>query len=277
MGVDLQSIKGSGPGGRISKEDLLQATDGEEIGQRASGSRVASESDVEVVPLRGVRRSVARNLTLSWTTVPHVTSLRQVEAGALVDARDELARALEQEGVRVTYVPFFVMAAAQALRRFPMLNASLDMDAEEIRIHRHINIGVAVAAEAGLVVTVLHDADQMSFREIAVTLDARVKDAREGRMKPEHTTGGTFTVSNGGAYGGWLGTPIIRPPESAIVTFGAVQDAVIPVNGEPAVRAVLPISVSADHRLIDGRDLSLFAQDMGGALGNPIRLLSGGA
>jgi pyruvate/2-oxoglutarate dehydrogenase complex dihydrolipoamide acyltransferase (E2) component len=154
-----------------------------------------------------------------------------------------------------------------------VLNASLDLNAETISYHGSCNIGLATTTAAGLIVPVVRDADRRSLRDIAREIDVLTTAARERTVTPEQTSRGTFTVTNFGSFGGWLGTPIIRPPEAAIAGFGRIRDAVVAVGGVPTVRPTLPLSVSADHRLVDGSDLGEFVNTLTAYLEDPVLLL----
>jgi pyruvate dehydrogenase E2 component (dihydrolipoamide acetyltransferase) len=276
LGVHLADVHGSGPGGRVSSGDVRAAADG---GGRVPTTapatvRVASRDD-RVEPLRGVRRQIARTMTESWQKVPHITEFREIDATRLVVAHRMLRERLATDGVRFSFLPLFVTAVADALRRHERFNASLDLDREEIVYRGAVNIGIAAATDHGLVVPVVENADQRSLADLAVEIDRLATLAREQRLDVNDSRGGTFTISNFGSYGTWLGTPIIRPPESAIAGFGRIRDAVVAVDGQPVVRPSLPLAVSADHRLVDGDHLAAFVDDIGAVLTEPLLLLAG--
>ena len=209
----------------------------------------------------------------AWRTVPHIFTLEEVEATELVQAREALNQELASDELRLSYLPFFVKACVAALQTHPRFNASLDMKGEQIIYHHRYNIGIATATPAGLIVTVIHDADTKSLPQIAREIDTLARLARERRVTVDQIRGSTFTISNYGSYGAWMGTPIVRPPEVAIAGFGRIHDAVIPVNGEPAVRTMLPLVVSTDHRLNDGEHLGGFLNTLTRYLVQPVRLL----
>ena len=275
LGIDLHAVAGSGPGGRVTREDVEQAA------QRVPAAPAAREpallqGDVEVVPLRGLRRRIAQTMTQAWREIPHITDFREVDATELVRARARLRGWLECEGVRLTFLPLFVKAVVAALARHPALNASLDLAAGTITYHRRHHIGIATATEEGLIVPVLRDADRKSLAEIAREAATLAEAARARAVTPRQTAGGTFTITNPGSYGAGFGTLVIRPPEAAIAGFGRIHDAVVPVDGKPAVRPLLPLTVAADHRLIDGDALGGFTADLAELLSNPVLLLSSG-
>lgn len=302
LGVDLTAVAGSGPQGRITKDDVEQAaspvgsageptssqagppaqptasegTDGASPGQATrTGPPVPRPTPGEdrVEPLRGVRRRISETMTAAWREIPHITDLREVDAGGLVEARQSLAPAYDRQGQRLTYLPLLVMIVARALRQHPTMNARLDVEAGEITYHGACNVGIATATEQGLIVPVVHDADQRSLSELVTEIDRLAEAARAGSVRPADTGGGTFTVSNSGSYGSALGTPIIRPPEVGIIGLGRIRDAVVARDGEPVVRPILPLSAAADHRLVDGHVLGGFVATIARLVADPVLLL----
>jgi pyruvate dehydrogenase E2 component (dihydrolipoamide acetyltransferase) len=249
------------PGDVVPVGTVLMRYDGdvatEPAPQRLSpGARrraaAASEGDARV-PLSGLRRATALAVAQAWRTIPHVVEFREIDATALVAARTS-ARA---NRATLTYLPFFVLAVARALRANSNFNAALDLEREQIVQRSRCNIGIATALDDGLVVPVLGDADRLSLNEAADALERLIGDARAHRPLPQENA--AVTITNFGSYGTWLGTPIVRSGEASIVGFGRIRDAVIAVDGTPAVRPVLPIAVAADHRLNDGAALARYA------------------
>lgn len=282
-GVDLADVKGSGPSGRITKEDLQQHLDAPEVGgmsERVPPSvppaRAGETGQDLVEPLRGMRRQIAKTMTAAWQQVPHITDIREIDATALVVARRRLAEDLADEVERFTFLPLMIRAVTATLATSPKFNASIDLDDETITYHGSYNIGLAAATDDGLMVPVLHDADRLGLAEIARRVDQLATGARDRSLAPEQLRQGTCTITNYGSFGGWIATPIIRPPEAAIVGFGRIRDTVVAVDGMPVVRPTLPISVSADHRLIDGDDMGGFLNRLTALLEDPILLLAGG-
>ncbi len=227
-------------------------------------------------------------MTASWQQIPHVTEFREVDATALVAARRALREQWER-GLResptgapdgtadppLTFLPFFALACTVALGRHPGFNASLDLDREVVSYHAAVHLGIATSGAAGLLVPVLRDANRLRLAELSRGIAELVEAARSGVARPGQLTGGTFTISNFGSYGTWLGTPIINPPQAAIAGFGRIRDAVVAVDGRAVVRPTLPIAVSADHRLIDGDQLGAFVGELQRLLENPVLLLDG--
>ena len=286
LGIDLTQIRGTGSRGQITRADV------ERFAQRGQARAAASEpaaapaaamppaptipapvGEDRVEPLRGLRRQIAMSMEQAWRRVPHIFSMDDIDATELVRARASLNDELGLRGIKLSYMPFFVKACVAALMAHPRFNASLDMEREEIIYRHRYNIGVATATPDGLIVTVVHDADRKGLVEIGEEIASLRALARERRVSLEQLSHGTFTISNYGSYGGLMGTPIIRPPEVAIAGFGRLHEAVVPVDGQPAVRMRLPFCVSTDHRINDGEHMGAFIDVMTRTLQDPVRLL----
>ena len=255
LGVDLTAVHGTGPGGRITAADV----------------RAGTAPDGRREPLRGVRRAMAHNLADAWRAVPHISLFDEIDARPLLDAH---AGVRAEHGDGVTLTAFFVRAAVLALAEFPIVNASLDADTDEVVYHDACHVGIAVASDDGLVVPVVHDAQDFALVDLADEL-ARVTDAgRSGHLAPDVLRGATFTVTNFGTEGGRFATPIVRPPQVAIVGFGAVRVRPV-VDGDAVIAApTVPISLSADHRVVDGRAATGFAESLAALLADPATLIS---
>ncbi len=252
LGVDLRTVAGSGPQGRVSIED---------VERHAASSRPARlGTGDEIVPLRGLRRQTAHAVAQAWRTVPSIAEFRDVDATELVRVRRDVSARRAQLDPPFTYMPYFVRAVAAALRRHPNFNGFLDLERGEITRRTACDIGIATATEHGLIVPVLRDAARLGLEAIAAELDRLVTRARAGRLQPAELNESSVTITNVGSYGTEFGIPIVRVRESAIIAFGRIRDAVVPIAGVPAVRPMLPLTVSADHRLNDGRELAAFAQ-----------------
>jgi pyruvate dehydrogenase E2 component (dihydrolipoamide acetyltransferase) len=288
LGIDLAAVSGSGPHGRIMREDLRPSpepeppTSARATGEPAPAAPPRSPTAVpgETVPLRGVRRAIAQTLTRAWQEIPHMTDYREVDATRLMEARRLLRQRAHERGDEalaqaLTPTALIARAAATALGEHPYVNASIDLEREEITLHRKINLGIATATPQGLVVPVVQAADTKSVTELAIEISEIVHHAREGRLGPAELAGGTFTVNNYGGLGIWLGTPIIRPPEVANLGVGAVRDQVVAVEGEPRVRPILVLAVSGDHRVLDGHTLAAFVTRIVELLEQPLLLLEG--
>ena len=254
LGIDLATVKDSGPGGRIELEDLAQAG-----------------SPARLVPLRGVRRAIARTMTDAWRTIPHIIDYREVDATALIRWRDQMRDRADGERLRraLTITPLLVRVAAEGLRRHPYVNASIDMEREEIALHGEYNIGIATAAPDGLLVPVVRNADAKQLFDLALEVAELTTAARERRLRPEQLAGGTFTLNNYGPLGVWLGTPIIKPGEVANLGVGRVQDRPVALDGQVAVRPIVALAAAGDHRVLDGHTLGAFVSDVVAMIEDP--------
>ena len=275
-GVDLGTVKGSGGRGQITREDVEAAAAASGEAEREAPDRVSPpppSGEDRVEALRGLRHRIAQTMSAAWREVPHIFSMRDVDARDLVRARESVNAVHAPSGPRIGYLPFLVQACAAALRAHPRFNASLNLEAREIVYRHRCNIGIATATPDGLIVTVVHDADTKGLRELSEEIRRLSGRARERKVTPAELSGGTFTISNYGSYGGGTGAPIIRPPEVAIAGFGRVHDAVVAVDGQALVRPVLPLCVSTDHRLNDGEHLHAFMESIARHLCEPAHLL----
>jgi pyruvate/2-oxoglutarate dehydrogenase complex dihydrolipoamide acyltransferase (E2) component len=278
LGVALDGVEGSGPHGRILREDVERAAAPAPAAPAPRPRAVpAAPAAGDVIPLRGIRRTIAHTLTRAWLEVPRIVDYREVDATRLLLARASLRqRALDRGdealAKALTPTPFVVRAAVIAAREHPYVNASIDLEREEITLHRHYNVGVAAAGPDGLTVPVVHDADQRSLGEVALEIVELATAARERRLRPDQLAGPTITVNNFGALGTWMGTPIVRPPEVANIGVGAIRDQVVAVDGAPVVRPTLVLSTAGDHRVLDGDTLGAFVDHVATLLEDPVLL-----
>jgi pyruvate/2-oxoglutarate dehydrogenase complex dihydrolipoamide acyltransferase (E2) component len=236
----------------------------------SAGREIAPPSPAtadRIIPLRGVRRATARTMTEAWRTIPHIIDFREADATALLAWHARLRD--------ITITPLLVRIAVEALRGHPYVNASIDLEREEITLYGDYNIGIATATPDGLIVPVIHGAGAMSVTELGHAVAEVTNAARERRLRPEQLTGGTFTVSNYGSLGGWLGTPIIRPGEVAILGVGRVQERPVAREGQVVVRPILALAVSGDHRVIDGHTLGAFVSDAVALIEDPAPVADG--
>jgi pyruvate dehydrogenase E2 component (dihydrolipoamide acetyltransferase) len=277
--VDLSAVEGTGPNGRVLEEDIdrylaeqsgvPEPTSGDDDDTRRQTGEAESRR-----PLRGIRKQIAENMTKSMTEIPHVTSGLEADATELVALKERLD---EKHDVKITYTPILVKAVVPALKEYPMMNASVDMDAEEIIEKHYYNIVVATETEAGLMVPVIEDADQKSIVTIARELDELVEQARDRSIDVSALQGGTFTITNVGGQGthGTFGTPIINHPEAAILGVGRINKQPVAVDADTVrVRDRIGFSLSFDHRLIDGALASQFMELVIAGLEDPALLLS---
>jgi 2-oxoisovalerate dehydrogenase E2 component (dihydrolipoyl transacylase) len=266
LGVELAGLTGSGPEGSITRDDVQRAVAG-------STGRSDIRGD-QRVPIRGVRKHMAAAMVASAFTAPHVTEFLQVDVTETMAAVRRVRDLPEYEGLRVSPLLFVARALLTAVARNPMINSSWDEAAQEIVLHGQVNLGIAVAAERGLLVPNVKDAGSLTLPALAGALKALTETARAGKATPADLAGGTITITNVGVFGIDAGTPILTPGEAAILAFGQVRDAPWVVNGQLAVRKVCTLSLSFDHRIIDGELGSAALRDVGSMLEDPLRMLA---
>jgi len=276
LGVSLEAVTGSGPNGRITDEDVTSAKSGSNaasVSQDSSPSiSQVDENGVTLIQLRGLRRQIASSMSEALR-IPHITEFKEIDATALMALRSELAPEFEKSGIKFSVTPLLMRACVIALQNHPSFNARFDAEMSEIRQYDDINLGFATATDDGLIVPVMRKANDFTVSMLAEQTEQLAELAKTRKATPDQLGGGTFTITNFGSFGTWLGTPIIRPPEVAIAGFGRVAEKVIPVDGIPAVRMVLPIVLAADHRINDGAHLGAFVSDIAQLLLNPESLV----
>ncbi|MGE4649367.1 MAG: dihydrolipoyllysine-residue acetyltransferase [Myxococcota bacterium] len=286
LGADLRLVPGSGPKGRILKEDVQgyvksMIAKGTASGVPIAGVAVAAAlkfdfSDfgpVESQPLNRIRKLSAANLHRSWVTVPHVTQFDEADVTELDAFRRQMKPEAEARGVKLTFLPFVLKACAHALGEFPQFNASLDHTGEHLILKRYFHIGVAVDTPNGLVVPVVHDADQKGLYEIAEQLMDISQKARDRKLRPGDLRGGSFSISSLGGIGGTFFTPIVNHPEVAILGVGRMEWRPVHQEGEFVARLILPLSLSYDHRVVDGADAARFTTRLAELLADMRRLI----
>ena len=274
-GVEASSVEGSGRGGRITKGDALEAN---AAAAKPAAAPVAPPTlsldgrPEQRVPMSRLRARIAERLLQSQSENAMLTTFNEVNMQAVLDLRKKYKDQFEKEhGVKLGFMSFFVKAAVAALKKYPVLNASVD--GKDIIYHGYFDIGVAVGSPRGLVVPILRNADQMSIADIEKQIADFGARARDGKLTLEEMTGGTFSISNGGVFGSMLSTPIINPPQSAILGIHATKDRAVVENGQVVVRPMNYLAMSYDHRIIDGREAVLGLVAMKEALEDPQRLL----
>jgi 2-oxoglutarate dehydrogenase E2 component (dihydrolipoamide succinyltransferase) len=276
-GVDLTMIEGSGRGGRITKEDV--ATQLTRPAARPAPSpvpvdigQVLGDRPEQRVPMSRLRQRVAERLLQSQSAAAILTTFNEVNMQPVMELRKKYQERFEKEhGVRLGFMSFFVKASVHALKKFPVVNASVD--GADIVYHGYFDIGIAVASPRGLVVPIVRNADQLSLADIEKQIADFGKRAQEGKLSIEELTGGTFSISNGGVFGSMLSTPIINPPQSAILGVHATKERPVVENGQIVVRPMNYLALSYDHRIIDGREAVLSLVAIKDALEDPARLL----
>ncbi|MDO8660252.1 MAG: dihydrolipoamide acetyltransferase family protein, partial [Candidatus Woesearchaeota archaeon] len=225
------------------------------------------------IPLSTIRRTIAQHLSQSWNTIPHVMHLDEADITELSEVKKKEQKIAEEAGIKLTYLPFIVKACLAALQLNPYFNASLDQAKGVVVVKNYYNIGIAVDAPQGLLVPVIKNADQKSIMQLADEISNLAKKAREKKLTPEDMTGGTFTITNIGSVGGLCATPIINMPEAAILGLYRILDKPLAIDGKVAIRKVLPLTISFDHRIIDGAKAAKFMNDIKEHLEDPARLL----
>ena len=286
-GVDLATVTGSGPGGRITTDNVRAAAAADRTTTAAGATAPPAptappirpdlgQMPVGRHPLRGIRGVVARNMAASWSEIPHIHTMDELDASLLVDFRNRM-RSMGRPGAElVTHLSVAAVAAARALRRFPMVNGHVEgHPGEDIVIPESVNLGIAVATDSGLMVPVVADADRLDLFTMSSAI-ARVADrARQGDLSASDLSGATFTITNYGSLGGRFATPIIPPGQGAILGLGAVAERPIVVDGAVVARPTLPVVLGADHRLIDGDLAEAFRRSIVDDLSEPLHLLMG--
>lgn len=275
VGVDLTRVKGTGPGGRITREDVLAV-----VRQQSQAAAQAAEptlrdawGPIRIERMSKIRRTIAEKMHQSWSTCPRVTNFDDADVTELERLRQASKEDYAKKGIKLTSLPFVVKAVASALKQHPALNATIDMEQGQIIYKQYVHIGIAVDTERGLVVPVLRRADELSIPELARALAEVSERVRQGQFTPEDVQGSTFSISNLGAIGGTYSTPIINIPEVAILLVGRTRKMPVVVDDQIAIRLMMPLSLSYDHRLVDGATAARFLNDVIGYLEAPSRLL----
>jgi pyruvate dehydrogenase E2 component (dihydrolipoamide acetyltransferase) len=274
LGIDLGELAGSGPEGLVTRDDVERAADAGHTAGVAAGQPPQAPAAEERIPVRGVRKHTAAAMVASAFTAPHVTEFLQVDVTETMAAVRRTRELPEFAGVKVSPLLFVAKALLIAAARHPMINSSWDEAAQEIVVKRPVNLGIAVAAERGLLVPNVKGADALPLPGLARAIDELAATARAGKAAPADLAGGTITITNVGVFGVDAGTPILMPGEAAILAFGQVRDLPWVVAGELAVRKVTTLSLSFDHRIVDGELGSAVLRDVGSMLEDPLRMLA---
>jgi len=282
-GIDPNSISGSGKGGRVTKEDVVAAVEAKKnapaakpAAAAAAAAPVASapgDRTEKRVPMTRVRATVARRLVEAQSNMAMLTTFNEVDMSEIMALRSKYKDQFEKahNGTRLGFMSFFVKAATEALKRLPAVNASID--GNDIVYHGYQDIGVAVSSDRGLVVPVLRNAELMGLADIEAGIAAYGKKARDGKLSIEEMTGGTFTITNGGTFGSMMSTPIVNPPQAAILGMHNIIQRPVAVNGQVVIRPMMYLALSYDHRLIDGKEAVTFLVTIKNLLEDPARLL----
>ncbi|WP_397379727.1 2-oxoglutarate dehydrogenase complex dihydrolipoyllysine-residue succinyltransferase [Pseudomonas sp.] len=280
-GIDANSIAGTGKGGRVTKEDVVAAVEAKKNAPTVAAKPAAAPAPVlatgdrveKRVPMTRVRATVARRLVEAQSSMAMLTTFNEVDMTEVMALRSKYKDLFEKthNGVRLGFMSFFVKASVEALKRFPAVNASID--GNDIVYHGYQDIGVAVSSDRGLVVPVLRNAELMNLAEVENGIATFGKKARDGKLSIDEMTGGTFTITNGGTFGSMMSTPIVNPPQAAILGMHNIIQRPMAVNGQVVIRPMMYLALSYDHRLIDGKEAVSFLVTIKNLLEDPARLL----
>ncbi|HYA92727.1 MAG TPA: dihydrolipoamide acetyltransferase family protein [Thermodesulfobacteriota bacterium] len=278
LGVDINQVQGTGPEGRVLEKDVKQFAEGkakpaEEVKEVKKVRKYDLYGYVERIPLRGVRRSIAKAMVKSKYTAPHVTAMDDADVSELWKIREKEKKVAEGKGIKLTILPFIIKAVIAGLIEHPYLNATLDEETEEILLKKYFNIGLATDTPEGLMVPVVKNAKEKSIFELAQESAQLAEKARNRTIDLADLKGGTFTITNYGAVRGTYGTPIINYPEVAILGIGRIQEMPIAKNGKVVVRKILPLSLSFDHRVVDGAEAARFLNTLISRIEDPDLIL----
>lgn len=282
--IDVTHIEGSGKGGRVTKEDVLKAVaaaQGQQVAERPQSQTMAQLPSAandgdrieRRVPMTRLRSSIAKRLVEAQQTAAMLTTFNEIDMQAIIELRSRYKEdfAKMHNGTRLGFMSFFIRASVEALKRFPAVNASID--GTDIVYHGYQDIGVAVGSPRGLVVPVIREADSLTIAELEEQVRAYGEKAQDGKLSIDDMTGGTFTISNGGVFGSLLSTPILNPPQTAILGMHKIQERPVAINGEVVIRPMMYVALSYDHRLIDGQEAVRFLVTMKDFLEEPARIL----
>ncbi|HEX2574562.1 MAG TPA: dihydrolipoamide acetyltransferase family protein [Polyangia bacterium] len=280
-GVDISLLRGTGRDGRVTRQDVLAALGGArepvsppgvELPPIAPAPPTRVEPGDEEIDFKGVRKKIAENMARSKQKAAHFTYVEECDATELVQLRERARKRIEERGVKLTYLPFIIKAVIAGLKKYPIVNSTLDEARGKIVLRKRYHIGVAAASEAGLIVPVVRDADRKSIADIARELVELSEKAKTGKATREELTGSTFTISSLGAIGGLLATPIINYPEVAVLGVHKIQQRPVVRDGQIVIRDMTNFSISLDHRIVDGYEGALFLQHVIALLSDPTAL-----
>jgi 2-oxoglutarate dehydrogenase E2 component (dihydrolipoamide succinyltransferase) len=270
--VDLETVKGTGKAGRVTREDVQRTASSSKQAAITTAPVSTPANLVERVPMPRLRAKIAERLVMAQQQAAILTTFNEVNLKAVMDLRARYKDQFEkQHGVRLGFMSFFTKAVVKALKEFPIVNAAIE--GNDIVYHHYYDIGIAVSTDRGLVVPVVRNADQLGFAEIEKTIVEYGNKARNGQISIDELTGGTFTITNGGIFGSLLSTPILNPPQSGILGMHKIEERAVVENGQVVVRPMMYIALSYDHRIIDGKESVQFLAMIKNLLEDPARLL----
>ena len=277
MNIDINLVTGTGPAGRVMKSDIQNfhapATSVVSAATKGPASYAAPGELIEIRPMSQIRKSIARNMLRSKQSTAHMTLFEEPEVSRLVEARARYKEEYKKEDLSLTYLPFIIKAVVAALKRHPELNSEMDFEKGNIIYKNYYNIGIAVSTEDGLVVPVIRDADKLSIRELSRAVAEIAVKARDRKLTLDDMKDGTFTITNYGALGGWFGVPVINYPQVGILGIGRINQQPVVADGEIKVGNVMPLSLSVDHRMVDGAEATEFLNDVAAGVSDPLSLI----
>ncbi len=271
LGIEINQVKGSGPTGRVMKSDIKSFhTAQPSIGRL---SEPVDDHQVNIIPLTQIRKTIARKMAVSKQTAAHMTIMEEVEVSELIKLRRDQKTAFEDQGLKLTYLPFILKAVAAGLKSYPMLNSELDLERDRLLQKKYYHIGIAVDTEDGLVVPVIRNVDRKSIADLATELGEIAEKASERKLTLDDFKDGTFTVTNYGSIGGTFGVPVINYPQAAILGVGRIMEKPVVNSGSIEIGNIMPLSMSVDHRIVDGGEATRFLLEVAGYIANPVSLL----
>jgi len=277
MNIDINQVTGTGPAGRVMKSDIQNfhapAPSAKSVSTRPASKAVASGELIEIRPMTQIRKSIAKNMLRSKQSTAHMTLFEEPEVSALVEARARYREEYKKEDINLTYLPFIIMAVVAALKRHPELNSEMDFEKGNIIYKNYYNIGIAVSTEDGLVVPVIRNADSLTVKELSRAVAEIAVKARDRKLTLDDMKDGTFTITNYGALGGWFGVPVINYPQVGILGIGRINQQPVVAGGEIKVGNVMPLSLSVDHRMVDGAEATEFLNDVAAGVADPLSLI----
>ncbi len=272
-GIDINSVVGTGPANRVTIKDIENYKPGA-ADVKPLKSEAGSEMRIESIPLSMIRKTIAKNMLRSKQNAAHMSVMDEVEVTAMVNARAMLNARLEKDGIRLSYLPFIIKAISIALKHYPILNAELDMEGDKIIYKHYVNMGIAVDTDDGLVVPVIKDADKKSLVQLAKELNELSAKAQERKLTMPDLKDGTFTITSYGSIGGYFAVPVINYPQVAIFGIGKLAEKPVVKDGAVAIGKILPISMSVDHRIVDGGVVARFLNEVLEYLKEPLLMLA---
>jgi pyruvate dehydrogenase E2 component (dihydrolipoamide acetyltransferase) len=282
MGIPIEEVEGTGEGGRVTLADLERYVKERESASAAVAPALEAAETTTVhkqtvneerIPIRGLRKKIAEKMVKSAYTAPHVTGMDEIDVTKLVEIRTSLVKQLETESIKLTYLPFVIKAVTRALKEHPIFNATIDEETNEIVLKKEYHIGIATATKEGLVVPVIKHADQKSIRELAIEIAELSEKAHRHTLRVDELQGSTFTITSTGANGGWFATPIINYPEVAILGVHSIKRKPAVIGDEIVIRDMMGMSLTFDHRVIDGEPAGRFMRTVAQILEHPEQLL----